>query len=70
MLEIQVLACDKHKNAAGLNRLIGPQASLFWYLDLPTAINTINLQNTPNATMEYPNTNEIPLMLQWNTPTL
>jgi hypothetical protein len=33
MLEIQVLACDKHKNVAGLNRLIGPQASLFWYLE-------------------------------------
>ena len=27
-LEIQVLAWDKHRNASGLNRLIGPHISL------------------------------------------
>ena len=27
MLEIQVLACDRHKNVEGLNRLMGSQPS-------------------------------------------
>ena len=38
MLEIQVLACDGHKNVAGLNRLMEPQPSI---AGSPTAIQTL-----------------------------